>query len=363
MGNGKVKGGGIFGIGWGILAVVFMAGVPVGGVWAKVSCEKVVFDRQSWGFNSATHRVRMLAGKGQSRGGRTFKDEYTGQVLALNVVGKAGKKLANAHVDHVVPLKYMHDNGGCRWSVQKKRRFANDPKNLKLISAYANTSKGSKNPSQWLPSTKRAQIRYLRYWNEVMNEYSASKLKMKMFKFGDPKFVKYARVAGKFGRVGVRFIPAIGTVATLVTTADTVIVISQDPDKYFEELAMDFQATKETSFEWSSASWDTTKKWSLASWEDAANWELERNSGSLKWTVQIWDRVKQEVGQLGKGSLDGYNKRVEKLRDYGERHIVRDKWEVVKQTTNKVVKGLIGESLNLYRKGVDKLDQYINESF
>ena len=389
----KNVGGGVF---WSFSWVVLVVGVgvPVHTVLAKTPCEKVAFDRHSWGFNSTPHRARILTGKAQSKSGnvgKTFRDEYTGKVLALNTVDKSGKKLSNAHVDHVVPLKYMHDNGGCKWSLEKKKRFANNPKNLKLISAYANTSKGSKNPSQWLPDTKRAQIKYLKYWNEVMNEYGASKLKMKAFKFGDPKFVKYAKVAGKFGKVGVRFIPVIGTVATLVTAADTVIIISEDPDKYFEELATDFNKTKETSFEWSSASWDNTKKWSLESWEDTSNWAVERNAESFKWTTQIWDTAKNGVEQLTDDSLGVYNDGVVQLNRYTEEHINRDNWgavtnavysdgveklnsykkkyinqenwEVIKHTTNGVVDRLIEDSSNLYKKGVEKLDKYIGKRF
>ena len=394
MSNKNVGSGVLWDCRWVFVAVVFVLGMPVHTVLAKAPCEKVAFDRHSWGFNSPSHRARILTGKAQSKRGnvgKTFRDEYTGKVLALNTVDKFGKKLSNAHVDHVVPLKYMHDNGGCKWSLEKKKQFANDPKNLKLISAHANTSKGSKSPSKWLSDTKRAQIKYLKYWNEVMNEYSASKLKMKVFKFGDPKFVKYAKVAGKFGKVGVRFIPVIGTVATLVTAADTVIIISEDPDKYFEELATDFNTTQQTSFEWSSASWDSTKKWSLESWEDTSNWAIGRHAESLKWTAQIWDITKKKVGQLTDDSLDiysdgvtqlnryaedninrdnwkaisntAYNNGVEKLNRYKKEYINQKNWEVVKQTTNEIVDRLMDDSSNLYNKGVEKFDEYIGKRF
>jgi len=385
--------------------LVLLVTVPVQAFSTKGGCKNVTFDRNSWGFNSAPHRARILTGKAQSKSGRignTFKDEYSGKVLSLNTLSKSGNKISNAHVDHVVPLKYMHDNGGCKWSPERKKSFANDPKNLKLISARDNTSKGSKSPSKWLPDTKRAQAKYLKHWQEVMNKYSSSKLKIKVFKFENPQLVKYAKTAGKFGRVGVRFIPSVGAVATLVIAADTVIIISEDPDKYFEDLATDFNTIKKTSFKWGSASWDNSKEWSLKSWEDTSNWIADRNIKSFKWTTKIWDTTKKSVDKLTDNSLkqlnnytkeytgqenwipiqnatkiwnttkksidkltsdslNKYNDGIKKLTNYIKEYINQENWDAVQNATNELADDLIDNSSNLYNNSVKKLGEYVKD--
>lgn len=51
-------------------------------------------------------------------------------------------------IDHIIPLKWAHGQGGGRGSSGRKRAFANDPENLLATHYSANKSKGAKGPNQ-----------------------------------------------------------------------------------------------------------------------------------------------------------------------------------------------------------------------
>ncbi|GEM_PF-1825947 len=54
-------------------------------------------------------------------------------------------------VDHIVSLAEAHDSGGANWSRSKKQEFANDERNLVLVSASSNRSKSDKDVAEWRP--------------------------------------------------------------------------------------------------------------------------------------------------------------------------------------------------------------------
>ncbi|MGL4388212.1 MAG: YHYH domain-containing protein [Brevinema sp.] len=73
-------------------------------------------------------------------------------------------------VDHVVPLKNAYDSGGASWDRKKKEAYANyldDPNHLMAVSAKENRSKGSKDPSEWLPPNKSFHCEYIRIWHKI----------------------------------------------------------------------------------------------------------------------------------------------------------------------------------------------------
>ena len=72
-------------------------------------------------------------------------------------------------IDHIVPLKWAHGHGGDRWSLARKREFANDPDNLLAVHASANRSKGSKGPDDWMPLIDRCG--YAKRWEKVLAKY------------------------------------------------------------------------------------------------------------------------------------------------------------------------------------------------
>jgi hypothetical protein len=84
----------------------------------------------------------------------------------------SGGTLTNARqldIDHIIPLKWAHGHGGDRWTVQRKREFANDPDNLLATWSSANRSKGSKGPDQWMPAIY--QCKYAKQWQLLIEKY------------------------------------------------------------------------------------------------------------------------------------------------------------------------------------------------
>ena len=74
-------------------------------------------------------------------------------------------------IDHLIPLKHAHRNGGASWTREKKERFANDPDNLVITNKRFNRQKGAKGIDQWLPSHKEYACKYIRDWLSVKNKY------------------------------------------------------------------------------------------------------------------------------------------------------------------------------------------------
>jgi len=77
-------------------------------------------------------------------------------------------------IDHLVPLKEVHESGGSLWRIEKKRSYANDLSNPKtLIAVYksANRSKGARDPAQWMPSNTEYWCKYVRDWIEIKTEW------------------------------------------------------------------------------------------------------------------------------------------------------------------------------------------------
>ena len=58
-------------------------------------------------------------------------------------------------IDHIVSKKNAWDNGGSNWTDEKWKKFVNYENNLIATYAYDNTSKGSKDATEWLPSNKK----------------------------------------------------------------------------------------------------------------------------------------------------------------------------------------------------------------
>ena len=80
----------------------------------------------------------------------------------------------NVDIDHVVPLKYAHDNGGADWSKKQKEIFANDPENLVITYKVFNRQKGAKGIDKWLPRNKQYACRYIESWLAIKKKYSLS---------------------------------------------------------------------------------------------------------------------------------------------------------------------------------------------
>jgi hypothetical protein len=91
-----------------------------------------------------------------------WKDYYYPEVHTL---------AAKVDIDHLVPLKYAHDNGAASWSEEQKEVFANDPENLVITNRSYNRQKGAKGIDQWLPRYKEYACKYIRDWMKIKQKY------------------------------------------------------------------------------------------------------------------------------------------------------------------------------------------------
>ena len=96
----------------------------------------------------------------EARTGEWF-DEYTGKTF--NVA-------AQIDLDHIIPLRYAHNQGADRWPPNKKVAFANDPMNLILTERSEIRRKGERGPTRYLPR-EEYQCDYVRQWLAIAEKY------------------------------------------------------------------------------------------------------------------------------------------------------------------------------------------------
>lgn len=88
-------------------------------------------------------------------------DPYTGDPLEHH----------DAEVDHIFPLSAAWDLGAHQWSDAQRIRFANDSRNLVLVSRQQNQEKGDQLPSEWLPQDPQVRCWYVEKLYTVANAY------------------------------------------------------------------------------------------------------------------------------------------------------------------------------------------------
>lgn len=77
-------------------------------------------------------------------------------------------------IDHVVSLEEAHLLGGWAWPIEKKRAYYNDldnPLHLVAATVSANRSKGSRPPTEWLPSDATKRCGYLKARVSVLEKW------------------------------------------------------------------------------------------------------------------------------------------------------------------------------------------------
>lgn len=74
---------------------------------------------------------------------------------------------ADIELDHVFPLRAAWDMGAHNWSLNQRKNFANDPRNLIVASKKTNQDKSDSLPSEWMPPKQNAHCWYARRVAEV----------------------------------------------------------------------------------------------------------------------------------------------------------------------------------------------------
>lgn len=95
-------------------------------------------------------------------------DPYTSEVIPFTRgVGTSGA----VHIDHIVPLAAAWTGGANEWSAEQREAFANDPRNLQAVDGRANSAKGMRLPSEWMPTNTAFHCTYLAQITNVLTTY------------------------------------------------------------------------------------------------------------------------------------------------------------------------------------------------
>lgn len=98
----------------------------------------------------------------------TLADPYTGEVIPFTRgVGTSGA----VHIDHIVPLAAAWTGGANEWSSEQREAFANDPRNLQAVDGRANSAKGMRLASEWMPANTAFHCTYLAQLTNVLQTY------------------------------------------------------------------------------------------------------------------------------------------------------------------------------------------------
>ena len=83
---------------------------------------------------------------------------------------KTWTKPADVDIDHVVPLKEAWDSGARVWTKANRTRYANDLDfswSLDAVTDNVNSSKGDRDPADWLPPLTSTHCSYAIHWVAV----------------------------------------------------------------------------------------------------------------------------------------------------------------------------------------------------
>lgn len=118
-------------------------------------------DARDQALKSASHvTVRVSSGCDVVAG--QWVSDYDGQVIT---------EARSVDVDHVVALGEAHRSGGWAWSTEQRMRFANDQRNLWVVSAASNRAKSDKRPDKWRPPRKEVWCVYASRWVSIKVEW------------------------------------------------------------------------------------------------------------------------------------------------------------------------------------------------
>lgn len=95
-------------------------------------------------------------------------DPYTGQTIRFT----RGPATSEAvQIDHLVSLSDAWYKGGREWDDQRRRDFANDPRNLLAVGGQANFAKAFRDAAAWLPPNEAFRCEFVARQVEVKAAY------------------------------------------------------------------------------------------------------------------------------------------------------------------------------------------------
>jgi Protein of unknown function (DUF1524) len=115
-------------------------------------------------------RARGAAGTCYAESG-TLHDPYAGGIIAFT----RGPTTSDAvQIDHLVSLSDAWYDGAREWTDQRRRDFANDPRNLLAVAGKTNVDKAFRDVASWLPSNAAFRCQFVARQVEVKTAYGLS---------------------------------------------------------------------------------------------------------------------------------------------------------------------------------------------
>lgn len=107
-----------------------------------------------------THGCVVLAG--------TLHDPYSGSTISFQ---RGSSSSSSVQIDHIISLSNAWQTGAQSWTPQKRRDFANDPRNLLAVDGPTNQAKGDGDAATWLPPSKSYRCQYVTQQVTVKRAY------------------------------------------------------------------------------------------------------------------------------------------------------------------------------------------------
>jgi Protein of unknown function (DUF1524) len=95
-------------------------------------------------------------------------DPYSGQTI---VFVRGPNSSSAVQIDHVVSLADAWYKGARSWDDQRRRDFANDPRNLLAVGGQANFDKAFRDAAAWLPPNSAFRCEFVARQVEVKTDY------------------------------------------------------------------------------------------------------------------------------------------------------------------------------------------------
>ena len=121
------------------------------GIFAKESEE---FERTDYDYAAAKREKMRESVRNGSMNSQEFVDRYTGAKEPTRRTNSEGKQVMNAELDHTIPLKDIHGQGGWMKDKEGRTKLSSTEENLNYTTHQTNRAKSAKAPEEALSEEK-----------------------------------------------------------------------------------------------------------------------------------------------------------------------------------------------------------------
>ena len=112
--------------------------------------ESEQFVRPDYDYAAAKSKRKRESVQDDSMNSQEFKDGYTGKMEPTRRTNSNGTQGMNAELDHIIPIKSIHDQGGWMTSKEERTGLSSIEENLIYTTQKTNREKSDKSPAEYL---------------------------------------------------------------------------------------------------------------------------------------------------------------------------------------------------------------------